>query len=465
MNPLKTVIRDQEIYLRTDDPPTMYYDREPQLPPPRGSACVEGSTPHPPPWKEGRKEGRKESYPPAPSDPYHPIMYHVTRYPVPAIRYPYPYPNPNPDHNPDHNPYQIWPKSCGHVRNKRVVPFGEAVARVKAACEARDAGADIVIVARTDARQAVSLEEALRRVTAFARAGADVLFIDALESEAEMRAFCATVPDTPKMASILEGGGKTPTFDPATLHQMGFRLVAYPLSVFGAAIRGMQQAMASLRRGEVPPSPAVIPTFGELQEMVGFPEYYALSERYEGVKDTYETAFDGDEDQGDTGAGSDILSSTESEIWGDDEDGEDDDGDGASGSGSGSVRRTPSSATSVVEADSVMEEGQSGGALERVGRTGEDKLTAVEEKRRQERRATSWLRVKITNVRQGKVTIDTRLPAMFLDGLSAFVPTLVGMELEQVIDEALGKKERAAGDPLISIPIADGDDLVEVWLE
>lgn len=82
---------------------------------------------------------------------------------------------------------QVHPKSCGHVRNKRVCSREEAVARIKAAVAARDEYKDIVIVARTDARQAVSLEEALWRVEAFAKAGADVLFIDALASVEEMQ--------------------------------------------------------------------------------------------------------------------------------------------------------------------------------------------------------------------------------------------------------------------------------------
>ncbi len=85
----------------------------------------------------------------------------------------------NPHHT--HVYLQIAPKSCGHVRGKQVTSREEAVSRIRAAADARDEGADILIVARTDARQAVSLDEALWRVAAFADAGADVLFIDALE--------------------------------------------------------------------------------------------------------------------------------------------------------------------------------------------------------------------------------------------------------------------------------------------
>ena len=95
---------------------------------------------------------------------------------------------------------QIAPKSCGHVKGKKVVGREEAVSRIRAAADARDEGAYILILARTDARQAESLEEAMWRVQAFADAGADILFVDALESEAEMRAFCRVAPSVPKVS-------------------------------------------------------------------------------------------------------------------------------------------------------------------------------------------------------------------------------------------------------------------------
>jgi 2-methylisocitrate lyase-like PEP mutase family enzyme len=100
---------------------------------------------------------------------------------------------------------QVAPKSCGHVKGKKVVGREEAVSRIKAAVDARNEGADILILARTDARQAVSMDEAMWRVQAFADAGADILFVDALESEEEMRRFCSIAPSIPKMANNLEG--------------------------------------------------------------------------------------------------------------------------------------------------------------------------------------------------------------------------------------------------------------------
>ena len=157
----------------------------------------------------------------------------------------------------------------------------------QAASVARDAAAarlgqseGIVVVARTDARQAASLEEALWRVGAFAEAGADVLFVDALETEAEMRAFAseAQAQGLPALANMLEGGGKTPILTPAQLEDAGFSVAAYPLSLLGVSVRAMQRALQDLRQGRVPQDAVPFP---ELQKTLGFPEYFEEVEYYE----------------------------------------------------------------------------------------------------------------------------------------------------------------------------------------
>jgi len=178
---------------------------------------------------------------------------------------------------------QVWPKSCGHVKGKQVVERHEAVSRIRAAVDARDAGADIVIVARTDARQAVSLDEALARAEAFASAGADVLFIDALASVEEMAQFCdlgGAAAGKAKMANMLEGGGKTPILPPEELQAMGYKLVAYPLSLLGVSMRAIETALKGLHHGEIP-GPEALPTFTDMQRVVGFPAYFEEAERYE----------------------------------------------------------------------------------------------------------------------------------------------------------------------------------------
>ncbi|XP_039117626.1 2,3-dimethylmalate lyase-like [Dioscorea cayenensis subsp. rotundata] len=175
---------------------------------------------------------------------------------------------------------QVLPKACGHTRGRKVVSREEAVMHIKAALDAREeSGSDIVIIARTDARQAISLEEALWRSRAFADAGADVLFIDALASVEEMKAFCDAVPHLPKMVNMLEGGGKTPILSPTELEKIGFKLVCYPLSLIGVSIRAMEDALVAIKGGNVPP-PGQLPTFEKIKDTVGFNDYYKEEERY-----------------------------------------------------------------------------------------------------------------------------------------------------------------------------------------
>ncbi|XP_057960050.1 uncharacterized protein LOC131152282 isoform X2 [Malania oleifera] len=175
---------------------------------------------------------------------------------------------------------QVSPKACGHTRGRKVVSREEAVMRIKAAIDARrESGSDIVIVARTDSRQAISLDEALWRSQAFADAGADVLFIDALASKEEMKAFCEVSPLVPKLANMLEGGGKTPILNPIELEEVGYKLVVYPLSLIGVSIRAMQDALSAIKRGCIPP-PGSMPSFEEMKEILGFNAYYEEEKRY-----------------------------------------------------------------------------------------------------------------------------------------------------------------------------------------
>ena len=177
---------------------------------------------------------------------------------------------------------QVAPKACGHTRNRRVLPRNDAVARVKAACDERDEGpaGDICIFARSDARSAESLDEALWRAAAFADVGADALFIDALRSREEMEQFCKIAPGVPKMANMLEGGGSTPICTPRELEEMGFKVVAYPLSLLATTARAMEKALREIRDDGYPDERSM-PSFEELKRIVGFPEYYVDEARYD----------------------------------------------------------------------------------------------------------------------------------------------------------------------------------------
>ena len=170
---------------------------------------------------------------------------------------------------------QVAPKRCGHTAGKAVVPRAEALTRIRAAVDAREEGADILILARTDARGPLGFDEALERCRAFADLGADILFPEAPLSEREMERFCSELP-LPVMANMVEQG-LTPVLPPARLEALGFRVAAYPLTLLASAIHAMQQALDALRDGSA--QPAMV-GFTELQEIVGFPDYDRELSRY-----------------------------------------------------------------------------------------------------------------------------------------------------------------------------------------
>jgi 2-methylisocitrate lyase-like PEP mutase family enzyme len=170
----------------------------------------------------------------------------------------------------------VAPKKCGHTRGKQVVGREEARMRIRAAVDAR-ATHDILIMARTDARAVTGFDDALARCHDFVEEGADIIFLEAPESEAEMRRFCAEIP-RPAMANMIDGG-KTPILAPDQLEDIGYRIAAYPLVLLSAAIAAMRQALAALRRGSDAPRPPEL-TFEQLQQAVGFPAYWAAELRY-----------------------------------------------------------------------------------------------------------------------------------------------------------------------------------------
>jgi 2-methylisocitrate lyase-like PEP mutase family enzyme len=169
---------------------------------------------------------------------------------------------------------QVAPKRCGHTEGKSVVGREEALIRSRAAVDARDAGSDILILARTDAR-IEGLDEAIARCRLFREIGADITFLEAPASEDEMRRYCGEV-DGPKMANMIEGG-KTPLLPPAQLEAIGYAIAVYPLTLLNVSIQAMRTALISLARGERPPAAM---EFDELKRAVGFPEYYAEEARY-----------------------------------------------------------------------------------------------------------------------------------------------------------------------------------------
>merc|ERR1719375_2545467 len=171
---------------------------------------------------------------------------------------------------------QVVPKSCGHVQNKEVVSRAVALAKLRAAVLARDETQSerdrIVIIARTDSRQAVSMVETLWRIEAFCKVGADMVFCDALQSEEEMVAVCSLAAKygKPVLANMLESG-KTPILSLEKLADIGFKLSVYPLPLLGVCITAMQKALEGLKEGKVPQDDY---TFATIKSVIGFPQYF-----------------------------------------------------------------------------------------------------------------------------------------------------------------------------------------------
>ncbi|KAE9632370.1 isocitrate lyase/PEP mutase family protein [Parasedimentitalea maritima] len=170
---------------------------------------------------------------------------------------------------------QLAPKRCGHTPGKAVVGREEAYDRIRAAVDARESGADILILARTDARHEHGLAEALTRAQRFRELGADILFVEAPRSEAEMREICAAT-DAPNMANIVEGG-ETPDLSREVLQDIGYRIAAYPLTLMSAAMRAMVQTLEQLAKDQ--PRDGLM-DFADLRQRIGFDDYYAASEIY-----------------------------------------------------------------------------------------------------------------------------------------------------------------------------------------
>ena len=170
---------------------------------------------------------------------------------------------------------QVAPKRCGHTEGKSVVGRDEALTRIRAAVDARDAESGILIMARTDARACVDLDDAILRCQKFREIGADITFLEAPLNAEEMRRYCAEV-DGPKMANLIEGG-KTPLLSPQQLEAIGYKIAVYPLTLLNVSIQAMRTALASLRRSE---RPTAAMDFEELKKAVGFPAYYAEEARY-----------------------------------------------------------------------------------------------------------------------------------------------------------------------------------------
>ncbi len=173
---------------------------------------------------------------------------------------------------------QVWPKRCGHMHGKRVVERGEWLAKLRAVLETRGER-DLFLVARTDARAAIGLDEAIARGQAARDLGADAVFIEAPESVAELEQIGRAIPG-PKVANMVEHG-KTPLLSPAELHQLGFGLIVTPLAGLLASAKALHEIYSLLRReGTVRDHLDRLMSFDEFNELVELERHYQLDQRY-----------------------------------------------------------------------------------------------------------------------------------------------------------------------------------------
>jgi 2-methylisocitrate lyase-like PEP mutase family enzyme len=169
---------------------------------------------------------------------------------------------------------QVFPKKCGHTPGREVVPVEDMVKKIRVAREARSSS-EFLIIARTDARTTHGIDEALRRADAFARAGADVLFVESPESEEEMAKICRSF-DLPCLANMVEGG-RTPVLTFDELREIGFRIAIFPSAGFLATAQALTKVYSALREhGSSKGAGLDLFPFAEMNKLMGFERVWAF---------------------------------------------------------------------------------------------------------------------------------------------------------------------------------------------
>ena len=193
---------------------------------------------------------------------------------------------------------QTFPKRCGHFEGKSLIPTDEMVAKVRAATDAREDDA-FVVVARTDARAVEGFDAAVDRARAYVDAGADVLFFEAPRTEDELQRVGETFPDVPLLANMAEGG-QTPLYSASELEAFGFDLVIYPTTAFKAAAKTMREVYEEiLSTGTQAGVMDRVMTWEERDAVTGHDEIRDLERRYETADDAADEATQTADDDGD----------------------------------------------------------------------------------------------------------------------------------------------------------------------
>ena len=172
---------------------------------------------------------------------------------------------------------QSWPKKCGHMEGKSVISNEEHVEKIKAAVHARG-DSELVIIARTDSRATHSLEEAIRRGKNLEESGADVIFIEAPQTEEEIRTIGKEIK-LPMLINLIEGG-KTPNLPISDLEELGFRLILYPLTSIFATAYSMQKLASHVKSEKTTRGYDEILTFSEFENVVDLQKYKDLDSKF-----------------------------------------------------------------------------------------------------------------------------------------------------------------------------------------
>ena len=177
---------------------------------------------------------------------------------------------------------QEFPKKCGHTPGRRVIPIEDMVRKIQVAVDSRT-DPNFLIIARTDARTSLGLDEALRRGEAYARAGADILFIESPESEEEMRRIGKAF-DLPLLANMVERG-RTPVLSKQDLESIGYKLAIFPVTALLAAVAAMKSVYQQFQdQGSSSGGSTPLFDFSELTKLMGFEDVWEFEKRYAEVK-------------------------------------------------------------------------------------------------------------------------------------------------------------------------------------
>lgn len=174
---------------------------------------------------------------------------------------------------------QVFPKKCGHMQGKQVIPAEEMVQKIRAATDARSSK-DFIVIARTDSRAVEGLDSAIRRSKMYKKAGADVLFVEAPESRAEIEKVARSLKGTPLLFNWLEGG-RTPPLSYQELERFGFKIVLFPLGALFTAHHAIRELLSIIKKEGTPAGALKHMTgFDDFLEFIGLPQVRKLENHY-----------------------------------------------------------------------------------------------------------------------------------------------------------------------------------------